>query len=294
MLLVKILFKVIVFLPYSIQCVLRKNVVYLNAHINKKVFLKKGYNFGDDLNYIFLRKIIKEYGAIYNWNLFSKFIDTDNYLCVGSIIESRCNSKSIIWGSGCISYDKPFVKPKKVLAVRGPLTRKRLLDAGVYCPEIYGDPALLLPLFYKPNVQKKYKIGIIPHYVDKYSSCIDYARCMNVKIIDIQNYNDFKYLVDQVNECEIILSSSLHGIIVSDAYGIPNVWIELSNDIVGGRFKFYDYFLSVNRNIYQPIQIKTESDILKIINKEVQYVKPVINLDGLMNSCPFQLLDIQL
>ena len=271
-----------------------RNIVYFNVSLQKSIVLGKGHNLGDDLNYIFLRKVIKEYVVVYNWSLLFKLLRVDNYLCIGSIIENRCNSKSIIWGAGCISYDKPFVKPKKVLAVRGPLTRERLLNAGVYCPEVYGDPALLLSQYYKPNVGKKYKIGIIPHYVDKSCSCINYAKGQDVCIIDIQNYTDFRCFVDQINECEFILSSSLHGIIIADTYGVPNAWVEFSNNIVGNRFKFYDYFLSVSRNIEKPIQIKTEFDMKDVIERKLDYVKPVIDLEKLKESCPFKLLDVKL
>ena len=51
--------------------------------------------------------------------------------------------------------------PQKVLAVRGPLSRNYLLENGVDCPDVYGDPALLFPKYYKPHIYKKYKLGII-------------------------------------------------------------------------------------------------------------------------------------
>ena len=290
---IRTIIKSLLFLPYSIYYLFKKDVVYLNVSVHKSVLLNKGHNWGDDLNYVFIRQIIGECCGIYNWSLFSKILDVDNYLCIGSIIESRCNSNSIVWGSGCISYDKPFIKPKKVLAVRGPLTRKRLLDAGVYCPEIYGDPALLLPQYYTPKSNKKYKIGIIPHYVDKSCKAISIAKSMNVKIIDIQNYGDFTSVVEQVNECEFVFSSSLHGIIVSDAYGIPNAWVEFSNNIVGNRFKFYDYFLSVARNVDAPIIINDEYDIENILSMRMKYIKPVIDLQNLKDCCPFKLLDVK-
>ena len=87
---------------------------------------------------------------------------------IGSIIESLANKESIIWGSGAMYGGEKvlYEKPKKVLAVRGPLTRKYLLSQGVDCPEVYGDPALLLPKIYNPLIEKKYKLGVIPHNID--------------------------------------------------------------------------------------------------------------------------------
>ena len=72
-------------------------------------------------------------------------------------------------------------KPKKILSVRGPLTRNRLLKLGINCPENYGDIGLILPYFYYPEVKKKYKLGIIPHYIDKNS-----VKFKIVKLYDLE------------------------------------------------------------------------------------------------------------
>ena len=61
--------------------------------------------------------------------------------------------------------------------------------------------------------------------------------------------------------CEKILSSSLHGLIVSDAYQIPNCWIELTGKISGGHFKYYDYASSVNRKFVAPLIIRSLDDL---------------------------------
>lgn len=276
-------------LPYSIKAIFKSDALYLNVYSHINLLMGKHYNWGDDLNYLFLKNVIKHDILFCDWIVFFRFFKVDNYLCIGSIIESRSNERSIIWGAGCISKDKPFVKPQKVLAVRGPLTRKRMLEAGVECPEIYGDPALLLPLYYKSVHEKKYKIGVIPHYVDKNCKMIEELRRVGVKIIDVQNYVDFTDVIDEVNECELILSSSLHGLILSDAYGVPNVWVEFSQNIIGDRFKFYDYLLSVGREATMPICLDTLLDFDKLIDKDLIYVRPNIDISFLIKSCPFDL-----
>jgi pyruvyltransferase len=42
--------------------------------------------------------------------------------------------------------------------------------------------------------------------------------------------------------CRIIVSSSLHGLIFAHAYGLPAIWIKLSDRLVGGEFKFHDHY----------------------------------------------------
>lgn len=228
-----------------------------------------GDNFGDILNPIlasnFTNKNVKKIGKRK-----SKF--KEHYFMIGSIIQ-RCNSQTIIWGSGLISDTIDLKRhPKKVLAVRGPLTRKRLLELGVSCPKIYGDPALLLPKFYDPkNINKKYELGIIPHYVDKNDDRLKkFSNTKKIKIIDVQNKNPLE-VVNQVIECKKIISSSLHGIIVADAYGIPSAWTELSNKVIGNGFKFNDYFLSVGRKQRKAFnfnQFESLDDILNVFTEE--------------------------
>lgn len=178
-------------------------------------------------------------------------------LAIGSILSSL-RTNDFVWGSGSIR-DKKITAPAgvKFLAVRGPKTRSLISNAVV--PEIYGDPALLLPLIYRPTIEIKHKIGIIPHYVDK-----KIAPIKDEHLIDIQA--DWKKVVDEILSCEKIISSSLHGIVIAEAYGIPAVWARYSDNIIGGDFKFQDYFLGTGRG-----EQKTFTDIEPIKNlSEIQ------------------------
>ena len=240
-------------------------------------------NFGDILNplivgFISSRKII---------NVKSIYCNSEHLLAIGSILD-RATSKSIIWGSGFISStSKCDSNPKKILAVRGPLTRKLLQSNGVDCPEVYGDPALLLSKFYKPKVEKKYKLGILAHYVDKE---FDWIKSLpsSVKIIDVQNPNVLS-VVDQMCECENIASSSLHGLIISDTYGIPSLWIKFSDKVVGGNFKFLDYFASIKSDLANPFIIKSSTDVDEVVNNcNLRELK--IDLNKLEESFPKELL----
>lgn len=260
--------------------------MYIFKNTNKYIYIywfNGKVNFGDSINLYIIKNLSKKKPI---W-IYPKYWLSDNYLCIGSILQ-EASRNSLVWGSGFISDNISQVKkPKKIYAVRGPKTRQKLLDLGIDCPKVYGDPALLLPKIYSPKIEKKYKLGIIPHYVDKGHS---WLKCLedekDIKLLDIQEHDPLKF-IDDLLSCKNIASSSLHGLIVSDAYGIPSIWIKLSNNIVGDDFKFYDYFESVKRLNEKPIKIISTSRVEDILKFKKHY-KIDIDLDRLMESCPFR------
>jgi len=159
-----------------------------------------------------------------------------------------------------------------------------LIKNNIDCPEIYGDPVLLLPRFYKPNINKEYKLGVIIHYIDKKWFGLNIGN-KNVLQIDIQS--GFYNVITQVLKCEKIISSSLHGLILADAYGIPAMWLKVTDKVEGAELKFNDYFMSVGRpkNIHIDYHLLREPlDALKYF---YQY-KIDIDLEKLYHACPFR------
>lgn len=212
----------------------------------------------------------------------------NKYYCIGSILNHTYSNNYEVWGSG---IENPFVglqsKPKKIHAVRGPLTRETIINQGYECPEIYGDPALLYSRFYTPKVNKKYKYGIIPHFLHKDHPWLDkFKDNPEVIIIDVQDFTINRF-VDQINECEIIFSSALHGIICADSYNIPSYWIDLSDGGQVNKFKFHDYFLSVGRPLIEPIVPKKDDQIQDFLPLLYNYSTD-IDLDKLLEACPFK------
>ena len=193
-----------------------------------------------------------------------------------------------VWGTGCIDEHHVGDKPKKVYSVRGPLTRDVLLKRGWDVPEVYGDPALLFPQIYNPTIEKKYKIGLIPHCVDFYSldglKTINHMENMGIKIINVTaGINEF---IDQLKECEYIISSSLHGLIAADAYGIPNYRVKISKLVHGGDFKYKDHYASVKREHYEPLQL-TDITTLDEVNSLKFEVGNISLIDKLLENTPW-------
>ena len=258
-----------------------------NAFTNNALYLDwcKGFNnFGDILNPI-LVNYISEKNII---NVNSRYCLSENMLAIGSILD-RATKYSIVWGSGYISSKSHVLStPKKIHAVRGPFTRKLLLEQGIECPEVYGDPALLMPKFYKPTVASKYELGIIPHYSDKHAPFLKSLAAQGVLIIDIQNPNPLK-VVDQLLSCKHIASSSLHGLIIPEAYGIPTLWLNISGTLTGDKFKFKDYYASIGEEL--PIRYQLEENTSKeflIANTTLKSMD--IDLDKLLKSFPEELI----
>lgn len=236
-------------------------------------------NLGDTMNVNLVEYITGKVPKTYRSRGPNSSVDT--YLVIGSILQ-WARSNTIVWGSGFLrATDALKVAPKKICAVRGKLSREKLLSQNIDCPEVYGDPSLLYPRYYKPKVQKKYSLGIVPHYVDKpFVKKYD-----SVLIIDVQA--PVNEVVNQICSCEHIASSSLHGLVVADAYKIPSTWIEYSDKVIGKGFKFKDYFSSVGRKEEVPLQMNSTTTIKDIMDRFYKY-DIEIDLDKLFDACPFR------
>ena len=62
-------------------------------------------------------------------------------------------------------------------------------------------------------------------------------------------------VVGRISECKTLLSSAMHGLIVADSFGIPNMRVVASESLMGGDYKFKDYYSVFSRERYRRIDI---------------------------------------
>jgi pyruvyltransferase len=244
------------------------------------LYWSKCANWGDALNPFLVERIscrvVKHETNPYCWKNF----------VIGSILE-RADRYSTVWGTGLIGVGgAPREVPAAIHAVRGPLTRAQLMRSGIKCPDVYGDPALLLPRFLRPELTKKWKVGVIPHYSDREHPWIQQLSGeQDVLVIDV--YSDVIDFVRQLVSCHAILSSSLHGLICADAYGVPNRRVILHEDPrIGGEFKFGDYYGGINVEPQVALRPRAQDSAVTLATTCVSNVVDV-DLDKLLHSCPF-------
>jgi pyruvyltransferase len=237
-------------------------------------------NFGDELSKFITEKLINKnkYQLVFNQNDIPL-----NIVCIGSYIHCAKNN-SFIFGSGVRTPNNIENGHKytnlNVCAVRGPLTRNYLIEKKqIDVPEIYGDPALLLPIFYKPIVIDKIKdkIGVVPHKTNfsKYKDNID-----STKYYLINPTDKWQNVINYICSCKAIISSSLHGLICSDTYNIPNLWLD-EYKLSEGEFKFKDYFASQKRTYVKINNLNEYSESLLYRGGNN------VDLNKLLKSFPF-------
>jgi hypothetical protein len=196
-------------------------------------------NVGDILTPLIMDKLFKV-KCIYT----KKPFNTPTLLGAGSII-SHAENRSIVWGSGLMRTTDQTKRDARYLAVRGPRTYETLRERQIPCDPIFGDPVLLMPKIFKvDNISKSYEFGLFTHYVDYETVSKWYKDDSNITVINPLNANPLM-VISKVLQCEKIISSSLHGIIIAHAYGIPAVWVKHSDKLNGDGTKFHDYFESV-------------------------------------------------
>lgn len=202
-----------------------------------------GSNFGDALSPLIVHLLSGR--PLIGRNL-QPYNGKPRLLALGTILE-RAHDGDTIWGSGCRNGELA-AHTLDVRAVRGPLTRDYLLERGIDCPECYGDPAMLMPWLYRPEVEPRYDVGIIRHYNDLSRPLA--SADLSFREIDVTA--DPLRVVDEICACRTIVSSSLHGLILAEAYGIPACWLHpeaASWHYPEPEMKYHDYFLATGRQV---------------------------------------------
>lgn len=215
-----------------------------------------------------------------------------NYVAVGSIV-GRANRRSTVWGSGSFGTERrsAFCSHARYTAVRGPLTRSRLNDVGIACPPVYGDPALLVPWYFNPRPTQAHEVGVIIRHSEHNWRQLELSP--EIKVIDLGS-GDVEAVIEQIVSCRRILSSSLHGLVLADTFGIPNAWLDTSTSSGGsrpngGEFKFYDYFASVSK-LRHPVRLDLSGAVdVSRLNREIDFDDRPIQFDPheLLAACPF-------
>lgn len=186
-------------------------------------------NFGDCLSPWLVRKLSGESVA------YSDPTKQASLVAIGSLIGAPLQL-GVVWGAGLAADN---LTPLSVKAVRGPLTRAVLLRQGVSCPEVYGDPAMLLRELCPDPVRPLFKVGLIPHIAD--FSALTVPPREGSLVIDVRW--PVEEVILRIRQCKTTVSSSLHGLIVSHAFGIPCAPVRFGDRVIGGSFKFRDYLL---------------------------------------------------
>lgn len=235
-------------------------------------------NFGDYLSLKLVERIVDSEVRVYKKKMFSY---EKKLLAVGSILVFA-NQNDVLWGTGTNGK-----RPNKsdynfneldIRAVRGPLTRQFLMEnLKVDCPEVYGDPALLTPYFFpefKRKENPKYDFIVIPHYSEE--SLYPKNDIFEVVYPTEPLFTIFEKMMD----AKFVISSSLHGIIVAEAFGIPARYLRVSEN--EPLLKYQDYYLATNRPDFQ---IATSVEDALLMGGEPPFE---CDLEKLYDAFPFE------
>lgn len=172
-----------------------------------------------------------------------------------------------IWGSGMMqAIDRDFLKNVRVAMVRGPITAELL---GLKT-EHFGDPGLLVKEALGGDTPARHdRIGVVLHH----SQIADprFAKLFaDEPALQFINVGDpVEQVCRDIASCRHVLASSLHGLIVADAYGVPNTWLDPEQH---GRLKYYDYAASIGRALDLPLPVsKIPAYIARLKDKKLPY-----------------------
>jgi glycosyltransferase involved in cell wall biosynthesis len=170
----------------------------------------------------------------------------------GSVLQRVPEDYSgIIIGTGTMyeSDRVPDLKNATVLGVRGPLTAEKAKISA-----LYFDLGILAYLYAPKKIVKKYKKGYLPHFKL-------YKKTKGKKVIDI--LSGIENVVKEVSECEKLVCSSLHAVILADSLGIPRE-VVLEKEVEGDGYKFKDYEESLKKYSVEEMKKNAWNSLMKL------------------------------
>ncbi len=192
----------------------------------------------------------------------------------------------ILWGTGLLNpfYRKDFLENVRVRLLRGPVSaaflRLKMTE--------FGDPGLLTDDVIPPLGERQDRIAILPHH----------SQMEDPRFVDMVEGDPALHLIDvrldpvtvcrEIAASRHVFSASLHGLIVADAYGIPNTWMDPDKQ---GRLKYHDYAASIGRDMIYPVEIEDVPAAARHVrDRELPYAEGIARCrESLLRHFPAEL-----
>lgn len=169
-----------------------------------------------------------------------------------------------IWGTGSFGRKlKPF-RNLQVTAARGKLSRE-ILGAADDTP--LGDPGLFAREIWSPAKTSR-KVGLMLNEIEQ-----EYASLIPDRFDILSPMGEPREVIRKLSGFDFIVSSSLHGLVIADSYGIPSRWLKIGLD----DFKFLDYYSAFpGRKVLPPASLK---DLQTFKEADVETFFNTVNFD---------------
>ena len=196
-------------------------------------------NFGDALNTWLFPKI---FPGVFDEN------ESELFIGIGSILAHPYpeTAKKVVFGA---AYVKEFgnctpragdAEKWRIYFVRGKHTCASL---GISDEYAIADSALLISeVELAETAGTRHKFGFMPHWRTHVAG-IWPTLCANADILYINPMDSVELIISSLRSCDTVLTESLHGAIVADAFRIP--WIALKPFNPIERSKWDEWFLSI-------------------------------------------------
>jgi pyruvyltransferase len=213
--------------------------------------------------------------------------DGPRLMSVGSTLQTARDG-DVIWGAGFNGARPELVHAPRhlhVYATRGPISFDYLHRAGFDVSRVSNvfDPAILVGHLFADEIAKlRRHIGnpprdfiLIPHFSDD--------AVMRRLYPDYENHirsadTPFFQMVSEILRSNLVISSSLHGIIVAEALGVPAIW---HRPLMGeDELKFTDYYLGTGR--YRIVRVESLQSAFRTSPMPL----PSIDQDAILASFP--------
>ncbi|CZT33957.1 Polysaccharide pyruvyl transferase [Rhizobium sp. 9140] len=235
---------------------------------------------------------------------------------VGTIGHMFAGGDVSFWGTGTspnlnphqgdkpkIAYQTPADTRITTYATRGPFSR-RLLAPDAQEAGVFGDPLWLLPRFHTAPVEKTCELGVILHLSEledrayeahpkpeslrHHVSDADRSSVRLINTVTPISVGALRERLDEILSCKRIVSTSLHGMVFAESYGIPCLYfspraaqagpgkIDLMEE-EGLDLRFVDLYQGIGQKSldvwYQPRRTATDWGVLIRAIDDIWYQK---------------------
>lgn len=235
-------------------------------------------NFGDLLGPYIVTELLRRRGLRPDSATASRRL-----LSIGSVMH-YARDGDVVWGTGIngkVRRARLRGIDLDIRAVRGPLTARRLRRAGHSLPSVYGDPGSLIGTLWSRDDYRRQALAtpalVVPNFNDLTSVTVD---TVDAQLLDPRRPID--HCLSAIASADLVVASSLHGLIVAEAFGVPAVRFRSASE---PDFKYEDYYQATGRGTHPCAA--TPEEALELGSSAA--TAPTLDLTPLLEAFPWDL-----